>query len=314
LSVFCQFHQRRLMRMKKIYKVLVIFILFNAFYIAHAQVITIPSKLTLTIPSGLVDVRYITIVNSSDRNYSIRTFYDSTWVFIFPDKFEVPKKEQKKILVVFFISKQEKPDRTGEILFNDENGKDLSRLKIRIMSPPPPVSPRPPRLPKKKPNNPRMEKINELKLLLNSTFSDELKKGMLQIRNQSPNLILIIPGPVIFDLGEEKPKEEARRIIIKLGEVLKKNISSDYHIIINGHADDLPIKNSYREKIPSNWELSGFRAATVARILNEEVGIPGSRISFSGFSSFQPITKGETLEEKAKNRRLEIIITLNKGQ
>jgi len=300
--------------MKKIYKVLIIFILINAFNIAHAQIITIPSKLTLTIPSGLVDIRYITIVNSSDRNYSIKTFYDSTWVFIFPDKFEIPENEQKKILVVFFISKQEKPDRVGEVLFNDESGKVLSRLKIKIMSPPPPVLPRPPKLPKKKPNNPLTNKINELKLLLNRTFSDEIAKGLLQIKNQSFSLILTIPGPVIFDLGKEKPKREAKRIITKLGEVLKQQFSSDYYIIIKGHADDLPIKDSYREKIPSNWELSGFRAATVARILNKEVGIPGSRISFSGFSSFQPIAKGETLEEKAKNRRLEIIITLNRGQ
>ncbi len=61
-------------------------------------------------------------------------------------------------------------------------------------------------------------------------------------------------------------------------------------------------------KYPTNWELSVIRATNVLRYLVEEENIEGNRISSSGYSYYRPIAPNDTRENKAKNRRVDIVI------
>ena len=80
----------------------------------------------------------------------------------------------------------------------------------------------------------------------------------------------------------------------------------DWILQIEGHTDSLPVKKgqNYRD----NWELSTKRALSVLRFLITQ-GIKPSRLSASGYGSFQPIDNRNTEIARMKNRRIEMKIT-----
>ena len=82
----------------------------------------------------------------------------------------------------------------------------------------------------------------------------------------------------------------------------------DWILQIEGHTDSLPVKKG--QTYSDNWELSTKRALSVLRFLIKE-GIAPSRLSASGYGSFQPIDKNKTKSARMKNRRIEMKITQN---
>lgn len=80
-------------------------------------------------------------------------------------------------------------------------------------------------------------------------------------------------------------------------------------ISIAGHADSIPVAQKFQYRFPSNWELSSARAAAVARYLLKKGDLEPSRIEVVGLSRYQPVADNDTEAGRAKNRRVEIIIT-----
>jgi len=107
---------------------------------------------------------------------------------------------------------------------------------------------------------------------------------------------------VMFELGMAELTSEALPLLNKIGSFLS---GKPYPIRIEGHTDNLPIHN---KKFPSNWELSTSRAVNVLRYFIEELSISQERLSAVGFGEFQPICPNDSPEQRAKNRRVEIII------
>ena len=79
----------------------------------------------------------------------------------------------------------------------------------------------------------------------------------------------------------------------------------DNPILIEGHTDSTPIKN---EKYPSNWELSTARATNIISYLVEKQNFPPNRLSAVGYGEYMPVADNNTPQNKAKNRRVDIII------
>jgi chemotaxis protein MotB len=82
----------------------------------------------------------------------------------------------------------------------------------------------------------------------------------------------------------------------------------DKAISIEGHTDDVPIGAELSKQYPTNWELSAVRATTVARYLQENIGIDPGLLSAIGYGEYQPVTSNESEEGRAKNRRIEIVL------
>ena len=88
-------------------------------------------------------------------------------------------------------------------------------------------------------------------------------------------------------------------------------LNQDYHITIEGHTDDSPLKGSLR--YPSNWELSASRGVSIMRQL-ALTGIKESRMSVEAFAHTRPRVpytglKGRDLQRaRAANRRVVIRI------
>jgi chemotaxis protein MotB len=82
------------------------------------------------------------------------------------------------------------------------------------------------------------------------------------------------------------------------------------NIIISGHTDNVPIRNSNFE---SNWELSVMRAVNFMKIILKNDQLDPKWFSAKGFGEFQPVAGNNTKEGRAKNRRVEILILPRTG-
>jgi len=120
----------------------------------------------------------------------------------------------------------------------------------------------------------------------------------------------VFASDVLFDSGSADLKPEAMPQIDKLADALKEletQIPEDIAWVmrIDGHTDIKPITNAL---FPSNWELSSARAISVARHLIDR-GVPPNRLVAAGFGEFQPLQAGDSDEDLARNRRIELKLT-----
>jgi chemotaxis protein MotB len=112
-----------------------------------------------------------------------------------------------------------------------------------------------------------------------------------------------VRGNLLFDLGKADLKPEAISFLRDLSSIIAAN---NYQIEVAGHTDNFPVSNP---AYPTNWELSSARAARVARYLIQFGKLEPGRFTVIGHSFYQPTVANDSLENKAKNRRVEIIIT-----
>jgi chemotaxis protein MotB len=114
---------------------------------------------------------------------------------------------------------------------------------------------------------------------------------------------IILTGDLLFDVGDAELKVAAKEKLEEIASLIDK---TPYKVNVAGHTDNQPINSSV---YPTNWELSLIRASVVARFFIEEMGIPGNKFYLSGHSYFQPVRPNTTSQNRAANRRVEIIIT-----
>ena len=81
----------------------------------------------------------------------------------------------------------------------------------------------------------------------------------------------------------------------------------DYYVLVEGHTDAIPITT---ERFPSNWELSGARASAVLRHLIK-IGVSAKRLTCVGLADGYPLSENSSNQGRAKNRRVEFILTKN---
>lgn len=117
---------------------------------------------------------------------------------------------------------------------------------------------------------------------------------------------IVLPADLLFDTGRADLKPQARMSLREVAAVIRK---TDDVINVVGHTDDVPI---HSEQFATNWELSAFRACTVARFLIEQMTIPAERFYVSGYSYYQPLKPNTDLRSRAENRRVEIILSKKK--
>ncbi len=114
---------------------------------------------------------------------------------------------------------------------------------------------------------------------------------------------IILTGDLFFALGESELSENAKASLRKIVAVIQQ---TPYMINVVGHTDNLPM---HSKRFKSNWELSVARASSVARFLIDEMGMNPVQFVVSGYASYRPIVPNTTAENRAKNRRVEIIIS-----
>lgn len=115
-------------------------------------------------------------------------------------------------------------------------------------------------------------------------------------------IVLSLPELVLFQSGAAVLRPEALPFLQTLAEVL---VELDRQVRVQGHTDNVPIRSA---QFPSNWELSSMRAVMVVRALGELYGVPMQNLSAVGYADSRPLVPNETAENRAKNRRVEIVV------
>ena len=81
----------------------------------------------------------------------------------------------------------------------------------------------------------------------------------------------------------------------------------DIAVLIEGHTDNDPFSSG--GQIANNWDLSTKRATAIVKILRENSAINPENLTAAGRGEFAPIASNETTQGKAKNRRIEVVLT-----
>ncbi|MGI6555666.1 MAG: flagellar motor protein MotB [Bacillota bacterium] len=134
------------------------------------------------------------------------------------------------------------------------------------------------------------------------------KEGLLdlvEVSYQEVGVALNIKEAILFDSGNAVLKPGARELLNRLAGFLDE-IPNE--IVVEGHTDNRPISTL---RYPSNWELSVDRAVKVVRYLTEEEGLEPGKFVALGYGEHRPEVPNTTAENRAKNRRVMIIIKAN---
>lgn len=148
-----------------------------------------------------------------------------------------------------------------------------------------------------------IEKKEEFKEKVKAAIEESKLGDSLKIREDKRGIVLEMNENILFDLGSGELKSSSIPVLNDLAAILP-GLSNN--ITIEGHTDNIPIKSS---KYGSNWELSTQRAVSVVRFFVEQKGMNPAQFSASGYGEYKPLVDNTTPENRAKNRRVDIVIT-----
>ncbi len=148
--------------------------------------------------------------------------------------------------------------------------------------------------------------MNKLKESLSKALNAFEGKG-LSVEHRNGKVYVSMENKLLFESGSWTVGTEGKKAVKALGNVLAEN--PEISVLIEGHTDNDKIVGTIGGGIENNWDLSTKRATAIVNILSENKGIDKKNLTAAGRSEFAPLAGNETAEGKAKNRRIEIILT-----
>jgi len=142
----------------------------------------------------------------------------------------------------------------------------------------------------------------DLQLRLARDLAEAIKLDRVRMHRDARGLILSLPEEAAFAVASSDVSGEARQMVDRIAAAVAPTPNS---IRIEGHTDDVPIRTS---RFQSNWELSTARASAVVEYLVTTSGLAPGRLSAAGYGEFHPRVPNDTPENRAANRRIDIVI------
>jgi chemotaxis protein MotB len=128
----------------------------------------------------------------------------------------------------------------------------------------------------------------------------------LTVTQKNGKVYVSMDEKLMFSTGSTTVQKDGVAALVALAKVLVAN--PDINIMVEGHTDNVPMKGS--GEIKDNWDLSVMRATSVTKVLILN-GVDPKRITAAGRGEYFPVAPNDTPENKAKNRRTEIILIPN---
>ncbi|MQP25128.1 OmpA family protein [Flavobacterium sp. LMO8] len=145
---------------------------------------------------------------------------------------------------------------------------------------------------------------------LKETLSKSLKafegKG-LTVTERDGKVYVSMENKLLFESGSWTVGSEGKKAVKLVGDVLGQN--PDISVLIEGHTDNDKITGTIGGGVENNWDLSTKRATAIVNILSENKAIDKKNLTAAGRGEYAPLMSNETAEGKARNRRIEIILT-----
>ena len=132
-----------------------------------------------------------------------------------------------------------------------------------------------------------------------------INSQQIQITQMQNQLKVTLVNSVVFAEGSSTISAAGKATLASIASTLS-NLSGQ-QIVVDGYTDNLPVEGQLKTKYTNNLGLSSARADNVATYLTSK-GVPSNIISAQGFGEQSPVASNDNAADRAKNRRVEIII------
>ncbi len=146
--------------------------------------------------------------------------------------------------------------------------------------------------------------MRALKESISKALTDFEGKG-LTVEQRDGKVYVSLENKLLFDSGSWTVGANGTKAVKQLGSVLADN--PDIAVLIEGHTDNVPYGGS--GNLAGNWDLSAKRATAIVEILRTNRDIDPKNLTAAGRGEYAPVAENDTAENKAKNRRIEVILT-----
>ena len=151
-----------------------------------------------------------------------------------------------------------------------------------------------------------MQRKDEATKLLKTKVANALKgfeSQGLSVIQKNGKIYVSMEAKLLFASGKTDVEAQGKKALIELAKVLEAE--KELEIIVEGHTDTDKLVSATHPT--SNWELSVLRATSVVDIMLLNSKMNPAQLMAAGRSEFHPVDPSD----KAKNRRIEIIISPN---
>ena len=148
------------------------------------------------------------------------------------------------------------------------------------------------------------QKMNNLRENLSKALTNFEGKG-LTVEQRDGKVYVSMENKLLFSSGSWSVGSEGKKAVAELGKVLAQN--PDIAVSIEGHTDDDPYRGT--GQLTDNWDLSTKRATEVLKLLLKNNDIDPQNLTAAGKGEHAPVATNETADGKAKNRRIEVVLT-----
>ena len=163
------------------------------------------------------------------------------------------------------------------------------------------------------------DRVNELESIMAAKeaamkkLKDALSKSLkafegkgLTVNQRDGKVYVSMENKLLFESGSWAVGSEGKKAVVAVATVLAQN--PDIAVLIEGHTDNDKFGGAVGQ-IENNWDLSTKRATAIVNILSENKAVKKENLTAAGRGEFAPLMSNDTPEGKAKNRRIEIILT-----
>ncbi len=126
--------------------------------------------------------------------------------------------------------------------------------------------------------------------------------GAIQVRFVKGRMVVTMGSDVLFKSGSAALSPEGKAALRDVTAQLVRLDGKDFQV--EGHTDNVPIKTA---EFPSNWQLASSRALRVTDTMIA-AGMPADRVSAASYADTRPAAPNDTVESRAKNRRIDIVV------
>ncbi len=151
-----------------------------------------------------------------------------------------------------------------------------------------------------------MQRKDEATKLLKTKVANALKgfeSQGLSVIQKNGKIYVSMEAKLLFASGKTDVEAQGKKALVELAKVLEAE--KELEIIVEGHTDTDKLVSATHPT--SNWELSVLRATSVVDIMLLNSKMNPAQLMAAGRSEFHPVDPND----KAKNRRIEIIISPN---
>ena len=143
---------------------------------------------------------------------------------------------------------------------------------------------------------------------LREALQQEIDEGLVSIETEETKIIIRIQEKGSFASGSDQLDPGFLEVMGRISDAVAR---SPGRVVVAGHTDDVPISTA---RFRSNWELSSARAVTVVHALLGNPAIDRNRVLVEGHADSSPLAPNDTAENRAINRRVELILERGKDQ